>query len=629
MGGMFGQWGAMERITMLRFASTGFGASAVCFGRWLLPVLLVMSVWLVAAGCRGGKQVRTPAASPPPPMFRGPKAFHGTVGSMARVPAEDTMPILVSNHWVVAGLDGTGSSDVPRALMPGLVNELGRKGLGRESKRTRLLTPQRLLGDPSTAVVTVEGLIPGGATRGDPFDLLLTAEQSQTTSLEGGRLFLDVDLSPLGTRPDFVRPYGRGTGATYLDPFEDDVSREQRRFQSRVAAVLSGGEVTRDRTLRLVLNQSSARRCRIIADRIIERFGKSRDAGDTQPIAVPKTDSLIELHVPRRWRGQTPRLLTLIMHLYVQREFDFEPEQAEKLAQLVREDPDQYANRVALAWEALGPNALSVIGGYYDHADVQVRLAALQAGSHLHDERASRHLAKLSVAADPAHRRRVAELMVYLPDSLVAGHTLRTLLDDGDRSVRIAAYKALSETGNMDMIQRVVFRTKSDQFKFILDIVDAKSPLILISQTGLPRVVVFNSFTGFKPHTLVSLWDNKLMVKTSEENEPAEVYYLASGMTEGRRVEMLPFVVHLVKYMAQTDTLVHKGLNLSYSRVVNALYQAHRAGHLDTELEIEPSPLAEMIARYRKGGSGSPRPETDQPEAPAVPEDDQIARKSD
>ena len=585
----------------------------------LAPVLAVLVVML-AAGAVGCKQKRiTRRSTPPGPIFRGPDVFHGTVGSMARIPLEDMQPLMVSRYWVAVGLNGTGSRDVPRALRTRLINELGLKGLGSVSKGTGQLTPQRLLNHPDTSVVLIEGLIPSGATRGDPFDLLATSVQSLTTSLEGGRLLMDVELSAGGAAVRYARPYARASGQLYLNPFEDDLSRRERIDRSRVAAVLSGGQVTRDRRITLLLNQADWNRSRMIADRINELFGNNPDDGDKDNTAVARDESRIELHIPRRWRGQSSRLLSLILYCYVQRRPDFELTQATKLGKVLEQDPDTFAGPIALAWEALGPNARTAIRPYYDHPDLEVRFAALQAGSHMQDESTSEHLARLAKVADPAIRRRASEMMVFLPDSLVASHALRTLLDDADRDVRIAAYKALVRTGNMDMIDRLVFKTAGGKLKFVLDMVDAKQPLVFVSQTQLPRVVVFNSYTGLKTPAVASLWDNRLMIKAPDAKGPAEVYYQAPGKTQGQKVQMLPFVVHLVKYMARRSELDKKGLDLSYSRVVNALYQLHEAGHIDADLEVESSPLAELIARYRQQTSDESRPETDQGQ-PVAPE---------
>jgi len=619
---------------MSQLANARPGRFRVRFGTMSLAIMIVAvaAVLSGSVGCKGERVTR--ASTPPPPMFRGPAVFHGTVGSMVGIPRADIEPLPVEGYWVVVGLDGTGSSDVPAALRRRLLNELNLKGLGLASKGTLHLTARRLLYGDDTTAVRVEGLIPGGATRGDPFDLLVTALQPLTTSLEGGSLFMDMNLAPGGTLVPFVHPYAKGTGPTYLNPFEDDLSREERMAKSRVAAVLSGGEVTKDRKIRLLLNQADSNRCRIIADRINERFRKNPHHDDKYDTAEAKSEALIEVHVPRRWHGHSDRLLGLIMHCYVQRSFDFEPKQALKLGEVLEQDPARFADRVALAWEALGPNAKPAIGRYYDHPDLAVRFAALQAGAHMQDERTSEHLARLAKIGSSADRLRAAELMVHLPDSLVASHSLRTLLDDSDRNVRIAAYKALSQSGNMEMIHRSVFRT-GDRFKFILDIVDAKRPLVFISQTRMPRVVVFNSYTGLKTPAVASLWDNRLMIKAPDAEAAAEVYYLPPGKNEGQTMKMLPFVVHLVNYMARESSHDLKGLNMPYSRIVNALYQLHKAGHIDADIYVESSPLVEMIARYRRETPGEPRPETDQqqPETASIgtadDQADQIVRNDD
>jgi hypothetical protein len=463
-------------------------------------------------------------------------------------------------------------------------------------------------------VVKIEGLVPPGATAGSPFDVMVSAlPHTQTTSLEGGILYT-VELAPFGSTPgvSFSKPIAEASGPMYLDPFSSDLEQQQRVALSRRAVVLSGGRATQARRLRIVLNQPHWRRSALIAQRVNERFRKDR--GDRSDTAVARDDSVIDLHIPSRWRRDPARFLTLILHLYVQGDADFEPRRANELSELLATE-SQFAPRVALAWEALGKQALPVIRRHYDHGDLDIRLAALAAGVHLEDDKASAPLEQLAKHADPRIRIRAAQLMVYLPDSLRIERALRDLLNDMDRNVMIAAYEALDQHGNGRLIQRVVFSDGNDKVRFLLDVVESQHPLVYITQTRLPRVVVFNTFTGFNTPLVARVWDYKLMIKAPSREVPAEVFYQPPDGVEGERVSIAPAVANLVLVMGRdpdTDRQ-HTGFNLPYSRIVNALYQLDQSDAIEADIELEPSPLARLIADALDQVPAENRPEIGAP----------------
>lgn len=564
---------------------------------------------LVLVAC-GSKRVQQ-SASAPPPIYSGPAIFHGTVGSMAKL--DGMTPLLVSNYGLVSGLQGTGSADVPEALRQRLVNEMRRRGFGSFRLGTQQVTPDRFLQSMDTAVVRVEGLVPPGATRGTRFDVLVTAlPQTQTTSLEAGRLYT-TELSPQGTNLQFgySRPYANAVGTMYLNPFESDASRERRKELSRQAVILSGGVVTADRTVRLVLNQPNWTRSVMIADRINERFRKGLD--DRNATAVAQDDSFIDLHIPTRFRGQPDRFFGLIQHLYLQRHEHFEVNQARLLAQEIERDA-QAAPRVALAWESLGKMVLEVIREYYDHPRLELRLAALQAGARLEDQQTAAPLEKLALHADPTVRKYAADAMVYVTNNTRIRAALTRLLNDSDRRVRLAAYHALDDDEDAAelFLHRTVIRDSQKQLKFVLDIVDVQLPLVYITQTELPRVVIFNPHTGFNLPMVATLWDNRLMIKTGSENDLAEVYYQHPGAVEGKVVQIRPAAGNLVVLLGRERDAHHdlEGLGLTYSQVVNALYQLKAMGFLRADLELEQSSLATMIAQSVGDGPAFERPES-------------------
>ncbi|MDH3583173.1 MAG: flagellar basal body P-ring protein FlgI, partial [Phycisphaerae bacterium] len=187
---------------------------------WRSAGLGMLSGLLVVLGGCNGDPVRVPArpAPPPPPTYRGPAFLHGTIGSVASL--RGYLPVLVSGYGLVAGLDDTGSIDCPPALRGWLLNEMAKRGFGRESLGFGQLTPEQVLASRSTAVVLVQGIIPPGAPADQRIDILVTAlPQTQTTSLEGGVLYT-TDLRVEGAnvnRPSFGA-IARARGPIFLDP---------------------------------------------------------------------------------------------------------------------------------------------------------------------------------------------------------------------------------------------------------------------------------------------------------------------------------------------------------------------------------------------------------------------------
>lgn len=580
--------------------------SDLAFGR-----CIVVAVWLAlvaAVGCTKQEPLEQPRAAAPPPSFTGPPFLYGTVGSLTRLQGDE--PLLVSNYGMVTELDGTGSADVPPHLSEWLKKKMRLLGLHSARLGTRNLTPERLLASHETTVVLVEGLIPSGAVKGSPFDVLVTAKQAQTTSLAGGRLWT-TEMAIEGANPAlrYSRPLADARGPIYIDPFRD---AEQDLEQGPVVprgVVLAGGVVKTDRRLELVLNQPSFRRSRGIANRINERFRKG--VGDRHQTAQPKSDRVIRLNVPSRFAHDVPRFLSLIGHLYIQSAPYFAYEQAQRLADLLVEQP-RWSNDISLGWEALGNPARPIIQSYYDRKDLDlsVRLTALSAGVRLGDARTIDHFIELSDHPDTAVRQLVATELKHMPKSIRGSRLLRRLLNDSEHTVRLAAYRSLAEMAD-PIVERRVFGQR-ETFKCILDLVPSDKPTIFLSQVEVPRVVVFGPDTGFKSPLLASVWDNRLMLRADHPDQPVDVFFQKPGDSEPKIHQIAPAVANLVYLMAHRQTVEEPtpGLDLSFSQVAHTLHRLAAAGEIDGELELEVNPLAAAITQWRTSPPGTMRPET-------------------
>ncbi len=485
----------------------------------LLPRAARLGLLGLAAGLLGlsgfgcqTRELEAPPAAAPAITYTGPAYLRNTVGSLARL--RNNRPMPVSGFGFVTGLNGTGHRGAPAYLRQRIVNEMKKGGFGSANLGTSLLTPERALDDINTAVVAIEGLIPPGATRGTRFDVLVSAlPATETTSLAGGRLF-STDLSLGGADPSnrYSHPLARARGSLYLNPFDADDPAEESETFRRQAIIVGGGEVTEDRLIEIVLNQPSWQRARAIEDRINERFPMAPE-DRTVKTANAISNLVIRISVPRRFSNEPEQLLDLIAHLYITNAPQFEPMQARRLYQEFRDDPNA-ADAVKLAWMALGKTITPVLREYYEDERQDIRLAALEAGAYLQDERSSQHLLELAGSDDPRLRARVAQALVFLPKSLRGGRALKQLLDDQDVSVRVTAYESLARTGD-PIVERIAVRNEGG-IKFIIDRVPAERPLVYVTYRGIPRIVIFNPSLGFELPEVARLWDNRLMLRTPD-----------------------------------------------------------------------------------------------------------------
>lgn len=591
--------------------------------RSLIVVLaagIILGGQALLSGC-AKKTVSKAKPVTPPPTFTGPAFLRGTIGSLTQL--RGYQPLLVSGYGLVVGLNGTGSSEVPAYLRRWMINDMRKKGVGSAALGQQGITPERLLADLDTSVVVIQGLIPPGAVKGERFDVLVSClPQTQTTNLAGGRLWT-ADLSIRGADPSmqFRRKLATASGPMYINPFDKKTPAEKQMQQQRQGVLLSGGIVTTDRQVELTLNQPSWQRSRLIADCINERFPKApTDRFDT---AVPFDDLRIKIHCPARFAGRTEELLRLISHLYTQRSAQFGSQQAQRLVDLIAAQP-HYAQDAIYAWQAMGKTVLPIIRHYYTHSQPAVRLAVLEAGARLGDEAVSDHLQQLAQSPDVSLRQRAAATLVHLPSSIRGARTLHNLLDDDEPSVRLTAYESLAQI-NDPLIQRIVIDGPGpDQFKFALDLVPAKKPLVYIAQSRSPRLVIFNPLLGFEAPAIAHLWDNRLMLRAPDVGQPITVFYQRPGQIEGQTFQIDPVVAKWVYLLAHRPSVTRPedGLDLTYGQTVNAVYQLCQQGVIPAQTHLQINSLAAAIAQAQQlTETSQPRPETDHEPVPPAEDD--------
>ncbi|MEM8737082.1 MAG: flagellar basal body P-ring protein FlgI [Planctomycetota bacterium] len=644
--------------------------------RWVMTLGLWVGGVAVVSGCHSAGDPGPAPSAPPTATYTGPRYLYNTVGSLSQV--VDNRPQVVAGYGLVVGLRGTGTNEVPQSLRQWLINEMSKRGVGQSRYKYLLdLSPEELLASPDTAVVQVIGIIPPGSVAGTKFDLMVQAADTSTTSLVGGRLWT-TELAAGGANPEqlYLTPLAEGRGPIYLGPSDRDRVRPaafELDADQRRALVVAGGTVIETRHFELALNQPSRARAAAMANRINERFPK--DPSDRRATANALTPQVIRLNIPSRFADQPRRFLDLVNHTFLDRNPGFVEYQAPRLLDVLREDPAA-TPRVVLALKALGPNAARILRQYYTDPQplapgtaapgtaapgtvdrqetsgdsqgpagpipLHIRLAALEAGAFVGDERSSQFLLELAQHEDPSIRIRVAEALVHLPRSIYGTRALRNLLEDPIRSVQIAAYESLARNGN-PLVETTVLRERTGEIKMLIDRLPVQSPLIYITQKRYPRIVIFNPRLGFEAPVTASIWDNQLMVRRTAPDQPGELFIQQRDPERGNRLvtnqhQFDPTAATLAYVLAHRPNFdaPQPGYDLTYGEVADALFQLARTGALDADVEVDRSLLTRLLDQTQREAPGPDRPETSPdaesdsaPDAEPVPETTPTADPSD
>lgn len=483
----------------------------VAGGPLVCVLLLALSV---LAGCSASPDRYRNTTNEASVTYTGPAYLRGTIGSYGGFLNNTTR--YVGGYGVVVDLDATGSNEVPAFMREWLVTEMLRNNLGSVKFGTEQFTPERVMADLGSSVVSVEGLIPPGAARGSKFDILVSMIDQTSTSLAGGRLFWQTQLAPAGLDRQLIytETLATGYGRVFVNPTAS--AADQRPEFLRQAVIVNGGTVLETQGVQFVLNAPSNRISALIADRINERF-ESADS-DNLPTAVAKNEGLVEINIPTRFAAEPERLLNLIEHLYLDPSPQFVKPQAQQLAKSLVEDASDRSRAVSLAWKGLGPNTVPILRGYYNHADMDVRNAALEAGSWLNDKQSIAPLKALAQTGSPAERVSAARALVTMTRSSDARNQVRAMLDDPDPEVRLGAYEALTMVRDLSIERLSVNDGKSH--KFYIDRVPSKYPGIYALQGNDLAIVIFGGDIPLGKNVFSRIDDTIMLSSLSTESIP-------------------------------------------------------------------------------------------------------------
>ncbi len=575
-------------------------------------------------------------------------ALRGLIGS--EVQFRNVTPTLVSGYGIVVGLDGTGGLELNDAVASTMEREMALAGLSRNAealKGTPLFgkSPREILRDPNVAVVEVTAAVAPGAPVGSRYDVRVVALNA--SSLEGGRLWgTDLRLGPPsvfgGTQ---ARKVGVARGPVYINPFAEAEAGVSG-VQVRAGRILGGGEVVDSLDVVLTLNAPSHGRARAIVSAINSRFPSG--AGDANATARGRSDSTVELTIPGRFRNEPVTFLNLVRNIQIDQA---SPEAyARRYVESIKQQPEM-ATELSWALEALGERALPMIRDLYEYPELVPRLAGLKAGARLSDPRAATFLRDLAKTGQTTVRTQALELLGEIDAGARIDVALREGLNDEDMLVRIAAYEALAKRAErlrfaylsriqnedpdlrrqkyspsqLEEIARLSLPAGSIQgvsrmpveAKFLLDIVEGGQPMLYVTQQNTPRIVVFGLDQRVNIPTMISMWDNSLLIANDDSPNTLKIRLNRPGrqlVQQSIRANLPDLILALARENSPGDP--RPGFDLTYSQIVATLSSLQESGAIAASFATESDRLKTALAAAQNARDMIERPETEADKEP-------------
>lgn len=534
-----------------------------------LLAALLLTTSLLAIACSKTPQ-RPPSTVQVPVVVRDTQTIlRGTIGS--EVSIRGTEGTIVSGYGLVVGLDGTGSGTVPIGVRSVLEEEMRKRGVGTgapESGPLASVSPSQLIDSPNTAVVLVQAYIPAGLPDGAMFDVEVSAlNGSGVTSLEGGRLYTtDLRRGVVSPSAPDTRAVADASGPVFINPFafaeqaEEDATDRIQRNRGRV---LAGGRIKEAEPIRLLLDNPSHARAREITRAINNKFQK----GVRGDVAIGRSDELIYVDVPIQFRDEPAVFINLLRYTRIDQAF---PEEwARRYAEALVEQPE-IAPQLSWCLRALGEPAISYLRPLYTHPESAPRLAAIEAGAWAGDLTVRPHIEELIETGPIGLRDDAMRWLTRLPvnrDPAIREY-LRSHLNNPDLALRVTAFEALKRLNDA----RIITRPMGD--KFVLDIVPSTQPTIYVTQSNVPRIVLFGMNLEILPEVFVDAWDGRLLMKADPDQAEADIFYRPNSRVSPRLVKADRDLASMIRRMAfePTPDLLEDGLDMRYSEIVTVLY---------------------------------------------------------
>lgn len=571
-------------------------------------LLVAAALWAgVIVGCADGawdwsgwfpKSRKNPIESKAPDhALVNSVAYQGSVAEYAYY--DGLRKLRVRGYGVVVGLGRNGSRTCPTAVADQLKQEMYKSRKFAE-RRGQHVTPERLLDDPDTAVVAVEGEIPAAALKGSRFDIAVRAiPGTETTSLEGGLLYecyLQVfrPVGPTGWIPG--REIAVGGGPVFLNPFGAGEGAATHR-NLREGVVVGGGRTLEDRRVRMLLTVPSYQMAIRIADAINDRFA----LGGTD-VADAVSPGEIKLTVPDTYAHDPKHFLAVVQHVYPTLPAEQLGRRTLELAEEF-EQPEAPHAEIALAWEAIGRPALPEVRKFYAHERPATSFHAAAAGLLVGDDAAVDVLEQHVLNDRSLYRLKAIRVLRSAVDSMRAARPLRAALNDPDPRIRTAAYEALRERRDPTIVSVDV-----GMESFTLDMVPGGGePLVYVKRTDERRIALFGGPIRVRPPAFYASPEETLVANA--ESGASELTLIRKSAVTGSISPPIPgdldvgrLIALLGRDVPQSAGEPIHGLGVDFGGITRMLAEMCAAQSINAQFILETPGAADELLLGRPPG---------------------------
>ncbi len=562
------------RCKRLASGTIMLGSKRIGISYWL-SILLIVSI-TTSQGCTsmwGAKSGQTDEERLDELMHNTPVA--PDLIRQAAVP-RGMQSIVVEGVGVVNGLPGTGGPADPSPFRDQLLEEM---------KRNDVAKPNQLLEMNETALVRVRALIPPGARRGEPLDLMVVApSRSRVDDLHGGWLLetrmRHQQVLQSAVRQSDVMAMAIGPVLTRSDhdAGKDDVFKTSGR-------ILSGGRVQKDRKLGLILRPEyqHVHTAKLLTAAINDRFFFF-DGSTRRGIAKAKEDDYIEIEVHPRYRGNEYRLMSVILALGAKSDLSRSQQRLSELAEKLS-DPAT-ASDAAMQLEGIGDSAVPTLIAGVQSKNPELRFYSAQALAYLDQSEAIEALE--DAARDVPAFRHAALSALQAMENANAVDALKRLFAQPSLETRYGAFVSIRRRNDG---RRKLGGQLVGQALQMYQLPCQAPPAVVLSLREAPEVVLFGDLAPLQIDGFL-MGSGNLILKP-EPSEPTKVRISRFGVGQDDR---LIVVDHSLPSIIRGIVAVGGG----YGDVVAVLRSAKDKGFLSDQLALDPLPKA-LRTYYRNG----------------------------
>ena len=608
---------------------------------WLFAAALV----LVSVGCTEKHDPIIPREKiqPLPSDPTVPVYLRGTIRDLTQT--ENTSPYPVTSYGLVTGLRGTGDSTAPNVVRQWMLKEMSRHRLGSASSEYRDISREKMLDDPSVAIVIAATYIPAGARKGDTADVFVQCLPGNTTSsLANGMLWrVSMHMNGIADPEGAVNEFAKAQGNLFVNPAYASAKPDEASLRAslRVATIPGGALVTTDRPIWLRLRNPSWPGSRAVETRVNYFFQTPDPLRD--PTAQAQDEGYIYLFMPRKYKGDTEHFLGVVNHLFLNSEPSFAAMKARELAaEAVKPDAPLY--EISYAFEALGKPSLEFLTPLLSNPAPEVQFAAARAAAFLGDPFAEQVLLRIAATDHHPFRINAVQTLGQLPESLQIDAGLVKLLDSPESLLRIEAYRVLVNREASPIFSTLVQSNLNPDNGFVLDIISSSGPpLIYCTRVGKPRVAIFGHRVSMTMPVMFTAFDSRLTI-ANQLNRPSDlnIFYRDPGRREPIEALSSPDVAEIV---ARLGGAGNNGMHFTYgdivailqkmsaNRTINAPFMLQTVPGVERAVETAPT-LASQQGRPQgneavlPGTTSSSLPEMQLPVVPKEAREEMDKRKA-